>query len=37
VAVRYTLTDRGQALMPALNELSAWARDNLPQPEAQPA
>lgn len=32
VAVRYELTDRGQALMPALNELIAWSRENLPQP-----
>jgi DNA-binding HxlR family transcriptional regulator len=37
VAVRYGLTDRGQALMPALNELIAWSRENLPQPEAQSA
>jgi DNA-binding HxlR family transcriptional regulator len=34
VAVRYRLTDRGQALMPALNELIAWSKENLSQPEA---
>jgi len=37
VAVRYGLTDRGQALMPALNKLIGWSRENLPQPEAQSA
>lgn len=37
VAVRYELTDRGQALMPALNELIDWSRENLPQPEASSA
>jgi len=37
VAVRYRLTDRGQALMPALNKLIGWSRENLPQPEAHSA
>jgi DNA-binding HxlR family transcriptional regulator len=31
VAVTYELTARGQALMPALNELIRWSRANLPQ------
>ncbi|MCX7522544.1 helix-turn-helix domain-containing protein [Microbacterium sp. STN6] len=35
VAVRYELTDRGLALMPALNELIAWSRENLAQPEVR--
>ncbi|MTD15445.1 transcriptional regulator [Nakamurella sp. YIM 132087] len=30
VTVVYRLTDRGQALLPALTELSVWAADNLP-------
>ena len=30
VTVSYALTPSGQALMPALNELSAWARNHLP-------
>jgi DNA-binding HxlR family transcriptional regulator len=30
VAVDYQLTAAGQALLPALNELSAWAAVNLP-------
>jgi DNA-binding HxlR family transcriptional regulator len=30
VAVVYQLTPAGQALLPALNELSAWAEKNLP-------
>jgi DNA-binding HxlR family transcriptional regulator len=30
VAVTYGLTGRGQALMPALGLIAAWARDNLP-------
>ncbi|MDO9457583.1 helix-turn-helix domain-containing protein [Nocardioides sp.] len=29
LAVLYTLTDSGQAILPALHELSTWARDNL--------
>ncbi|WP_127782239.1 helix-turn-helix domain-containing protein [Rhodococcus sp. X156] len=31
VAVEYSLTPAGQALLPALSELTAWARDNLPE------
>jgi DNA-binding HxlR family transcriptional regulator len=30
VAVRYALTPAGQALLPALRELTTWAQDNLP-------
>ncbi len=30
VTVTYELTERGQALMPALDLIAAWARDNLP-------
>jgi DNA-binding HxlR family transcriptional regulator len=30
VTVTYELTERGQALMPALDLIGAWARDNLP-------
>jgi DNA-binding HxlR family transcriptional regulator len=30
VAVSYQLTERGRALMPALEQIAAWARDNLP-------
>src|SRR5271157_4489293 len=30
ISVTYALTPAGQALLPALEELSAWARDNLP-------
>ncbi len=30
VAVNYALTPAGQALLPALNELSNWAASNLP-------
>ncbi|WP_354569420.1 helix-turn-helix domain-containing protein [Glaciihabitans sp. UYNi722] len=29
IAVSYTLTDSGSALMPALTELTSWARANL--------
>lgn len=29
VAVAYTLTDSGTALLPALNELTTWATENL--------
>jgi DNA-binding HxlR family transcriptional regulator len=31
VAVRYALTPAGQALLPALRELTAWAEKNLPR------
>jgi DNA-binding HxlR family transcriptional regulator len=30
LAVSYQLTERGQALMPALQQIALWARDNLP-------
>ena len=30
VAVDYALTVAGQALMPAMRELTTWASDNLP-------
>jgi DNA-binding HxlR family transcriptional regulator len=30
VAVSYQLTERGQALMPALDQISAWAIEHLP-------
>ena len=30
LAVSYQLTERGQALMPALHQVATWARDNLP-------
>jgi DNA-binding HxlR family transcriptional regulator len=30
LAVTYTLTQAGHALLPALRELTAWATDNLP-------
>lgn len=33
VAVTYALTHSGQALLPAMNELTSWARDNLPPAE----
>jgi DNA-binding HxlR family transcriptional regulator len=31
LAVTYALTDRGRALMPALDQIANWARDNLPE------
>ncbi len=31
VAVSYALTDRGRALMPALEEIARWAEDHLPR------
>jgi DNA-binding HxlR family transcriptional regulator len=31
VAVTYALTDRGRALMPALEQIALWASDNLPE------
>jgi DNA-binding HxlR family transcriptional regulator len=31
VSVTYTLTEAGQALLPALEEISRWAEENLPQ------
>ena len=30
VGVTYQLTERGRALMPALDQIAQWARDNLP-------
>lgn len=30
VTVTYRLTERGRALMPALDQIARWARDNLP-------
>ena len=30
VTVTYSLTDRGRALMPALEQISIWAEENLP-------
>ena len=34
ITVEYSLTDAGTALTPALNELTDWARKNLPAPKA---
>lgn len=31
LAVYYELTDRGRALMPALEQIARWARENLPE------
>jgi DNA-binding HxlR family transcriptional regulator len=31
VSVTYELTARGRALMPALEQIALWARDNLPE------
>ena len=31
LAVSYELTDRGRALMPALEQIALWARENLPE------
>jgi DNA-binding HxlR family transcriptional regulator len=31
VAVTYELTDRGRALMPALEQIALWAREHLPE------
>jgi DNA-binding HxlR family transcriptional regulator len=30
VSVRYDLTERGRALMPALEQIALWAEENLP-------
>ena len=35
ISVRYELTASGKALLPALNELTTWARDNLPESECR--
>ncbi len=32
IAVAYALTDSGVALLPALKELTTWARENLDRP-----
>ncbi|WP_203417110.1 winged helix-turn-helix transcriptional regulator [Jiangella ureilytica] len=38
VSVSYALTERGEALMPALDEISAWAVKHLPpEPAASPS
>jgi DNA-binding HxlR family transcriptional regulator len=34
VAVEYSLTPAGQALVPAMRELATWARENLPAGES---
>jgi DNA-binding HxlR family transcriptional regulator len=34
VAVAYALTERGEALIPALAELTRWAQEHLPPDEA---
>jgi DNA-binding HxlR family transcriptional regulator len=31
LAVSYELTDRGRALMPALEQIAIWAQENLPR------
>jgi DNA-binding HxlR family transcriptional regulator len=31
LAVSYELTDRGRALMPALEQIALWAQDHLPE------
>jgi DNA-binding HxlR family transcriptional regulator len=31
LAVSYALTERGQALMPALDQIARWAEQNLPE------
>jgi DNA-binding HxlR family transcriptional regulator len=31
VAVSYALTDRGRALMPALEQIAHWAKEHLPE------
>ncbi|GIG90797.1 winged helix-turn-helix transcriptional regulator [Plantactinospora endophytica] len=33
IAVSYRLTDRGQALMPALEQIARWAAEHLPAEE----
>ncbi|WP_336204203.1 winged helix-turn-helix transcriptional regulator [Nonomuraea sp. LPB2021202275-12-8] len=32
VSVSYALTDAGQALMPALEQIARWAQEHLPEP-----
>jgi DNA-binding HxlR family transcriptional regulator len=36
ISVAYELTEAGRALLPALEEISRWAEEHLPQ-ERQPA
>ena len=31
LAVSYSLTERGRALMPALDQIALWAQENLPE------
>ncbi len=31
LAVSYALTERGRALMPALEQIALWAQENLPE------
>jgi DNA-binding HxlR family transcriptional regulator len=31
LAVTYELTERGRALMPALEQIAFWAQENLPE------
>jgi DNA-binding HxlR family transcriptional regulator len=31
MASSYELTDRGRALMPALEQIALWAQENLPE------
>lgn len=35
VSVSYALTERGEALMPALQQLGQWAHEHLPQPDSE--
>ncbi|MDX6467875.1 MAG: hypothetical protein QOI27_2915 [Gaiellaceae bacterium] len=37
VTVSYALTDRGHALMPALDQVSMWAQEHLPEPQPDEA
>jgi DNA-binding HxlR family transcriptional regulator len=34
VGVSYALTERGRALLPALEQISMWAQEHLPEPAA---
>jgi DNA-binding HxlR family transcriptional regulator len=36
MASSYQLTDRGRALMPALEQIALWARENLPEDDPLP-
>jgi DNA-binding HxlR family transcriptional regulator len=35
VSVSYALTERGEALMPALQHLAQWAEEHLPPPDSE--